>query len=319
MPPKKKLDWACKVSKDLDINMKGHEEPVGGKRKRNQTKFHLDEVVAEFEKKTPRVKKQATPPANHHFGVAFRSFPGLIESPPGGFPARPEPVPQFSVQNNAGHFHYYQQFMAPPGSAGIPEPAAYHVLPRPSKLLPYRSVDKASEEKPAMPVVHVSLPQSNLSGRVRHPDDPESDSDLPVAIAKLIDVQPAASVDTESDNEPGEDIPVASGVVESQVAVGVQVASEVVESQVAVGAPVASGVVESQVAVGIPVASEKFLFNELIPGGEVMVIDGLLDAVGLVQLVTGSNRNYAGEILRNMIKEQRFPSDKIIIKRAGKS
>ena len=324
------------MSKDLDINMRGHEEPVDGKRRRNQTKFHLDEVVAEFEKKTSRAKKQATPPANHHFGVAFRSFPGLVESPPpsGGFPAMPEPVPRFSVQNNAGHFHYYQQFMAPAGSAGIPEPAAYHVLSRPSKLLPYCVVSNP-QEKPAMPVVHVSLPQSNLSGRVRHPDDPESDSDLPIAIAKLIDVvQPAASVDTESDNEPGEDIPVASGVVESQVAVGVQVASEVVESQMAVGvqvasevvesqvvvgAPVASEVVESQVAVGAPVASETFLFNELIPGGEVMVIDGLLDAVGLVQLVTGSDRNYAGEILRNMIKEQRFPSDKIIIKRAGKS
>jgi len=290
MPPKKKLDWACKVSKDLDINMKGHEEPVGGKRKRNQTKFHLDEVVAEFEKKTPRVKKQATPPANHHFGVAFRSFPGLIESPSGGFPARPEPVPQFSVQNNAGHFHYYQQFMGPPGSAGIPEPAAYHVLPRPAKLLPYRSVDKANEEKPASPEKPVphdesELPvTSKLSGRVRQAEETESDADdnVPSAVALPVDVpvqsvpnviEPAVSVQTEVESDPDDEIPIAS--------------------------------------------SEMLHFNELIPGASVTVIDGLLDAVGLVHVVTGKNRHLSARLLRRVVDDDLFDSSNFIEKASG--
>lgn len=291
MASKKSKSSFDKMVKELDVI----EQPlVCGKRTRNQTLFHSiggslvptppehtfqERIKQEKDKeagkaKQPRTKRQPNLPPGYSTGGA---------SPPD---VPPVLVPQFSVQNYSmpGPPYFYERFMAPGDSSKPPEPVAYHVIPRPSKLLPYRSRAKKSpgpsvplpnaKGSKKMPVAQVTLPQaaSKLSGRVRHPDDPESESDLPVAVATLIDVQSAgaAAVETESDSDPDDVKP-------------------------------------------LPVASKMFMFNELVPGAGVVVTDdNLLDVVGLIEFITKQSRRNSARVLRRLVDEGQFDQSSVI-------
>ena len=188
MASKKSKSSFDKMVKELDVI----EQPlVSGKRTRNQTLFHSiggslvptppehtfqERIKQEKDKeagkaKQPRTKRQPNLPPGYSTGGA---------SPPD---VPPVLVPQFSVQNYSmpGPPYFYDRSMVPGDSSKPPEPVAYHVIPRPSKLLPYRvQASKSTEQPVQLAESKLTGNASKMTGKVRRPDETESDAESAV-------------------------------------------------------------------------------------------------------------------------------------------